>query len=37
MSTLHFEDRLAAAVSLPENGDVESALAIPADLDRSWA
>lgn len=34
MSTLHFKDRLAAAVSLRENGDVE-ALAISVNLDRS--
>lgn len=37
MSTLHFKDRLAAAVSLRESGDVGKAVAISADLDRSSA
>lgn len=37
MSTLHFEDLLAAAVSPRESGDVEKTLAMSADLDRSRA
>lgn len=32
MSTLHFEDRLAAAVSLRENGEVEKARAMLIEL-----
>lgn len=34
MSTLHFEDRLAAAVSLRESGDVEKARTMLLDLQR---